>query len=307
MKILVCGANGQVGRDIINRAPAFGLEAIGLDRSQLDITQADQVEQAVLRYRPALIINSAAYTNVDGAETDQALADAVNRDGPGNLAAVAQKYGIALLHISTDYVFSGEAKTPYRETDTTGPTGVYGASKLAGEAMIQDRLAKHVILRTSWVYGIHGNNFVKTMLRVGAQRDELSVVCDQFGCPTKASTIAETLLELARRYKRQGDLPWGLYHYSGRSPCSWYDFAVEIFQQAQAQGLLENRPTVFAIPTSEYPTPAQRPLWSVLDCTRFESTFGLPTRDWRDELTGVIGHLAQVERSAQQMEQRARA
>ena len=191
-------------------------------------------------------------------------------------------------------MFSGNARAPYREDDEVAPTGVYGASKLAGEAAIQAVLDEHLILRTSWVYGVHGHNFVKTMLRLGCQRDALSVVADQFGCPTQAGSIADALLELAQRYAQNGMLAWGLYHYSGRSPCTWFDFAVEVFRQAEAKGMLAARPKVSPISTAQYPTPARRPPWSVLDCSKFEATFGIETRDWHDDLSIVLDALSKT-------------
>jgi len=295
MRILVCGASGQVGHELVDRAHAYGLEALGMARGQLDITNADQVVQTVSRLKPRLIINAAAYTHVDNAETHSEQAYAVNRDGAAILAEAARKADIPLLHISTDYVFSGEAQTPYKETDEVAPTGVYGASKLAGEAAIQAVLDQHVVLRTSWVYGVHGHNFVKTMLRLGRQRDSLSVVADQFGCPTQAGSIADVLLQLAQRYAREGTLAWGIYHYSGRSFCTWFDFAVEVFRQAEAKGILPKQPQVSSITTAQYPTPARRPVWSVLDCSKFETTFGMATHDWHDDLAPVLDALGSAD------------
>ncbi|HBM10392.1 dTDP-4-dehydrorhamnose reductase [Pseudomonas sp. Choline-3u-10] len=294
MRILVCGAGGQVGHELINRASGYGLEALGMTRDNLDITDAGQVADLVSRLKPGLIINAAAYTHVDNAETHSERAYSVNRDGAERLAHAARQASIPLLHISTDYVFSGNAQTPYREEDEVAPTGVYGASKLAGEAAIQAVLDEHIILRTSWVYGVHGHNFVKTMLRLGCQRDALSVVADQYGCPTQAGSIADALLELAQRYAQNGVLAWGLYHYSGRSPCTWFDFAVEVFRQAEAKGMLAARPKVSPISTAQYPTPARRPAWSVLDCSKFETTFGIETHDWHDDLSIVLDALAEA-------------
>lgn len=292
MRILVCGAGGQVGHELVDRAKQYGLEALGMTRDQLDITNAAQVADLVSRAKPGIIINAAAYTHVDNAETHSDQAYAVNRDGAARLAEAARQASIPLLHISTDYVFSGEAQTPYCETDEVAPTGVYGASKLAGEAAIESAMDQHLILRTSWVYGTHGHNFVKTMLRLGAQRDSLSVVADQFGCPTQAGSIADVLLHLAQRYERDGTLAWGLYHYTGRSSCTWFDFAVEVFRQAEAKGMLPKQPQVSPITTAQYPTPARRPAWSVLDCSKFETTFGIETLDWHDELSVVLDGLA---------------
>ncbi|MCQ4309595.1 dTDP-4-dehydrorhamnose reductase [Pseudomonas stutzeri] len=298
MRILVCGAGGQVGHELVDRASKYGLEALSMTREQLDITDADQVAAVVALLKPGMIINAAAYTHVDNAETHSEQAFAVNREGAARLAEAARYVSIPLLHISTDYVFSGEAREPYREEDEVEPTGVYGASKLAGEEAIRAVLDEHLILRTSWVYGAHGHNFVKTMLRLGRQRDSLSVVADQFGCPTQAGSIADVLLQLAQRYAREGWLAWGLYHYSGRSPCTWFDFAVEIFRQAAAKGMLPKQPQVSSITTAQYPTPARRPAWSVLDCTRFETTFGIATHDWHEDLSVVLDALATAETGA---------
>lgn len=298
MRILVCGAGGQVGHELVDRANKYGLEALSMTREQLDITDADQVAAVVALLKPGMIINAAAYTHVDNAETHSEQAFAVNREGAARLAEAARYACIPLLHISTDYVFSGEARKPYREEDEVAPTGVYGASKLAGEEAIRAVLDEHLILRTSWVYGAHGHNFVKTMLRLGRQRDSLSVVADQFGCPTQAGSIADVLLQLTQRYAREGSLAWGLYHYSGRSPCTWFDFAVEIFRQAAAKGMLPKQPQVSSITTAQYPTPARRPAWSVLDCSRFETTFGIATHDWHEDLSVVLDALATAETGA---------
>ncbi len=298
MRILVCGAGGQVGHELVDRANKYGLEALSMTREQLDITDADQVAAVVALLKPGMIINAAAYTHVDNAETHSERAFAVNREGAARLAEAARYACIPLLHISTDYVFSGEARKPYREEDEVAPTGVYGASKLAGEEAIRAVLDEHLILRTSWVYGAHGHNFVKTMLRLGRQRDSLSVVADQFGCPTQAGSIADVLLQLTQRYAREGSLAWGLYHYSGRSPCTWFDFAVEIFRQAAAKGMLPKQPQVSSITTAQYPTPARRPAWSVLDCSRFETTFGIATHDWHEDLSVVLDALATAETGA---------
>jgi dTDP-4-dehydrorhamnose reductase len=237
------------------------------------------------------VINAAAYTAVDKAETDQELAYAVNAGGVANLATAAEKMGIPLLHISTDYVFSGDGDKPYTPDDVTAPTGVYGLSKLSGEKQLLQHCSRHLVLRTSWVFGAHGNNFVKTMLRLGQDRDTLSVVADQHGGPTSAGSIADTLWALASIFQREGRLEWGVYHYSGFPACTWYDFADEIFTQAVSLGLLEKRPDLHAITTAEYPTPAKRPLWSVLDCQQLTDAYGLLPRNWVQELQPVLQQL----------------
>lgn len=290
MRVLICGARGQVGHELMRLAPV-GFEAVGMGSAELDIANADRMAATVEQVRPQLIVNAAAYTAVDKAESEPERAFAVNRDGVANLAAAAERLGIPLLHISTDYVFAGDASEPYREQEATGPTGVYGASKLAGEQALLAGCFRPMILRTSWVFGAHGNNFVKTMLRLGREREELSVVADQRGCPTSAASIARALWSLARQYREQGSLHWGLYHYSGTPACTWYDFAQEIFRQAHELGLLPRLPVVHAIATAQYPTPARRPAWSVLDCSKLREAHGIAPSDWREELRAVLMEL----------------
>mgnify|MGYP002651532852 CR=1 FL=1 len=290
MRVLITGANGQVGHEIMTLAPQ-GFEVLGLGSRELDITNADLLTATIERLQPQLIINAAAYTAVDKAESEPERAWAVNCAGVANLGLAAAKLGAPVLHISTDYVFAGDADTPYRETDPTAPAGVYGASKLAGEVELAEHCAQHIILRTSWVFGAHGYNFVKTMLRLARERSELSVVADQHGGPTSATSIARALWTLAERYREQGELAWGLYHYSGGPACTWYDFARGIFDAALEQGLLERMPQLNAIPTSAYPTPARRPAWSVLDCRKLQQALGINPADWRDELQAVLRRL----------------
>jgi dTDP-4-dehydrorhamnose reductase len=287
MRVLICGAGGQVGHELMRHAPAW-VEAIGLDSAALDITDAQAVKRSVETIRPELIINAAAYTAVDKAESDTQRAYAVNRDGVAWLAREAERLAIPLFHISTDYVFAGDADEPYLETDATGPTGIYGHSKLAGELELAANCSRHLILRTSWVFGSHGSNFVKTMLRLGRERGELSVVADQRGCPTSANSIALALWRLADDYRQRGGLTWGCYHFSGQPACSWHGFAEEIFRQASHMGLLARAPNVKAITSAQYPNPAKRPEWSVLNCGKLSRTYGIEPADWRDELHQVL-------------------
>lgn len=287
MRVLITGSSGQVGHELMRLVPS-GFEAIGMGSAELDITDAARVVDVVERVQPQLIINAAAYTAVDKAESEPERAYAVNRDGVAHLAGVAQKLAIPLLHLSTDYVFAGDGVAPYREQEATAPTGVYGASKLAGEQALMTGCSRHMILRTSWVFGAHGNNFVKTMLRLGRERDELSVVADQHGCPTSAASIAQALWALVRQYQLSGSLHWGLYHYSGTPACSWHGFAEEIFKQAHELGMLPRVPVVRGIDTAQYPTPAKRPAWSVLDCSLLHDTHGVVPADWREELQAVL-------------------
>lgn len=291
MRVLVTGARGQVGHELLQRAPE-GFEVIGLGSAELDIRDVLAVSTAVARLKPELIINAAAYTAVDKAESDTEQAWAVNCDGVRHLALAAQALGSPLLHISTDYVFAGDARKPYREEDATGPTGVYGASKLGGEQALQQYCPRHVILRTSWVFGAHGQNFVKTMLRLGRERDSLGVVADQQGCPTAALRIADALWRIAGRYREQSSLPWGIYHLGGIPACSWHEFACEIFRQTHDLRLLPRIPEVRSIASTDFPTLARRPAWSVLDCSKLLDQFGIRASDWRADLAEVLQDLA---------------
>ena len=287
MRVLVTGAQGQVGHELLQRVPD-GFVVFGYGSQELDISDEAQIRTVFEAVKPELVINAAAYTAVDKAETDVELAYAVNSDGVGYLASASENLGIPLLHISTDYVFSGNGEKAYTPDDATNPTGVYGLSKLAGEKQLLERCSRHLVLRTSWVFGAHGNNFVKTMLRLGGDRDTLSVVSDQRGGPTSAGSIADTLWALASIFQRDGRLAWGVYHYSGFPDCSWHEFAKEIFTQAAGLGLLEKPPYVSAIMTAQYPTPAKRPAWSVLDCQKLEDAHGLLSKNWVQELQMVL-------------------
>ena len=287
VKVLITGAAGQVGSELVKLAPV-GFEVVGYNSSELDITNAQQVQQIVAEQSPALIINAAAYTAVDKAESDAQRAYAVNETGVKNLAEAALSLGIPVFHISTDYVFDGTATEPYKETDPVGPTGVYGGSKLAGEQALANSGVKHIILRTSWVFGAEGNNFVKTMLRLGKERDTLGVVADQHGCPTSAASIANVLWQLAQKYVAENALPWGIYHFSNAPATTWHGFACEIFKKAVAAGFLEKAPVVNPIKTSDYPTPAKRPAWSVMDCSKMERVIALNIPCWECQLSKII-------------------
>ena len=287
MKVVITGAKGQVGYELMESAPA-DLEVFGFDSSTLDITDKKVVQSKIAEIQPDIIINSAAYTAVDLAESNAADAWRVNRDGVAHLGGVAHQLGIPVFHISTDYVFSGDASSPYKEDDLTTPSGVYGESKLAGEQILRSTCHQHIVLRTSWVFGAHGNNFVKTMLRLASDRDKLSIVSDQVGSPTSARSIAKTIWKLVELYQHHSNLNWGVYHFSGSPACSWYEFSKEIFDQALDIGLLNQKPVISPIVTSEYPTPAKRPLYSVLDCSSIKQQFGIDPSDWRDELILVL-------------------
>ncbi|VVP59779.1 dTDP-4-dehydrorhamnose reductase [Pseudomonas fluorescens] len=290
MRAFITGAHGQVGYELLQRVPSE-FSAFGYRSQDLDISSSEQVLEAFKTIKPELVINAAAYTAVDEAESEAERAYAVNRDGVALLAAAAEELGIPIFHISTDYVFSGDKNEPYTPEDVTNPTGVYGLGKLAGEQQLQQRCSRNVILRTSWIFGSHGNNFFKTMLRLGRDRDALSVVSDQYGCPTSAGSIADTPWALASIYQKERHLKWGLYHYSGFPTCTWYDFAGEIFRQSISLDLLEKHPTLNVTTTAQYPPPAQRPASSVLDNQELEA-YGLKPKNWRQELHMVLKQLA---------------
>lgn len=290
MRVMIAGALGQVGHELTRLAPS-GFTVIALSSTELDISNQEQVTSKFSELQPQLVINAAAYTAVDKAESERDRAYAVNAKGAENLAVASEKLGIALLHISTDYVFNGDSNTAYKETAPTSPTGVYGASKLAGELAVADHCAKHIILRTSWVFGVHGNNFVKTMLRLGQTRDELGVVADQHGSPTSAASIAKALWTLAAQYKEHTTLHWGTYHFSGTPATTWHGFAEEIFRQAVELKQLEKAPRVKPINTVDYPTPARRPAWSVMDCGLIQETLNIEQSDWRNELSYMLKEL----------------
>ncbi len=293
MSILVTRANGQVGWELANRARARGLPLAALNRQDLDITDADAVAACVRQYRPGLVINAAAYTAVDRAESEPEQAFAVNRDALGHLARACRERGCPLFHISTDYVFSGDRAGAYREDDPVSPLGVYGESKWAGEVVLRESLPRHLIVRVSWVFGVHGHSFVKTMLRLAAERDELRVVNDQHGCPTAARDIADVLLGLADRYLNGEMLKWGTYHYCGTPATTWFDFAGAIFKLAGREGLRVPA-RVVPITTADYPTPAARPANSVLDCRGAEERLSIRRRPWSRALEEVVRRWAEA-------------
>lgn len=286
--ILLVGANGQVGWEVERRAPEAGFACHALGRADLDITQQEAVLRAVDRLAPALAVNVAAYTAVDRAESEIETAFAVNRDGAAYLAEACASADLPLIHLSTDYVFDGRKQTPYREEDAVAPLGVYGRSKLAGEEAVRRSCTKHVILRTSWIYGIHGHNFVKTMLRLGRERETLRVVDDQSGCPTFAGDLARAILTLASRLKSQAwpDSVFGTFHCAGEGATTWFDFARVIFKEASP--MLRQVPRIEAIKTADYPTPAKRPPYSVLDCSRLAEVHGIVLRPWRVSLAEML-------------------
>jgi dTDP-4-dehydrorhamnose reductase len=296
MRILLTGANGQVGWELSNRGAKRGLEILALDHSDLDITDPVSVSREVNRPGVSLVVNAAGYTAVDQAESEPELAFAVNRDGPAYLASACGKAGIPLVHISTDYVFDGQKKGVYLVTDPVSPLSVYGKSKAAGEVEVRKHLREHFILRTGWVYGVHGHNFVKTMLRLGREREVVQVVTDQYGCPTYAADLAETILRIATQFLEGGQVHWGTYHYCGKGVTSWHGFAEEIFRLASGDSSLKVK-RVEPISTSEYPTPAQRPASSILDCSVLEHTFNIHPQPWAESLAQMLAVLFSVKKT----------
>ena len=281
MKALVTGAGGQLASELLSRPPAdWAVEAIS--EIDLDIRDALAVEAAVARSRPDIIINAAAYTAVDRAETEADVAWAVNRDGAANLARAATAAGARMAHVSTDFVFDGRASRAYRPDDAPGPLGIYGASKLAGEVAVLAEAPGALILRTSWVYSPHGGNFLKTMLRLMGERDEVRVVADQIGTPTSAANLADGLWGLVLA----GAV--GIHHYTDAGVASWYDFAQAIAEEAHAVGLLQRTLRVVPIATEDYPTPARRPAFSVLDKSSTWAILDRRSVHWRPALRDVL-------------------
>lgn len=281
--LLVPGGKGQVGFEVTRQAAEYGFTPVPLDLPELDLTDKSSVSAAFAEHKPAAVINCAAYTAVDKAEEDQNTAYAVNRDAVANLAEACAVAGIPLLHISTDYVFDGKGNDAYRETDETGPESIYGKSKLEGEQVLAETLPEHIILRTAWVYGIEGNNFIKTMLRVGQERGALKVVHDQHGSPTHAADIAETLLDMAAQIRDGKNDGYGIYHYTGAGVTTWHDFAAKVFEVLKAERGVKVGLT--AITTAEYPTPAARPANSALDCRKIGKVFGIAPKPWQDRVS----------------------
>ena len=274
--VLVVGKSGQLARSMA-ACGWDGLDIVCLGRDELDLSRPQRIPARLEAHRPALVVNAGAYTAVDKAESEADMAFAVNRDGPAALAAACAQADIPLIHVSTDYVFDGTKTCAYREDDAVSPLGVYGASKLAGEEAVRAAAPRHMILRTSWVYSPYGANFVKTMLRLAETRDDVSVVCDQVGCPSYAPDIADAIAALVPRLL-SGEEIYGTFHMAGCDATTWHDFAAGIFAEAGKRGL--HVPSLSAIPTSEYPTPAKRPMNSRLDCARLEAATGLRLPGW---------------------------
>lgn len=259
MKILAIGSRGQLGWELAKQEKHINFEILAVDLPELDITNTAQIENIFALFKPSIVINAAAYTNVDKAETDHGLAFAVNKDGPANLAKVCAKTNAPFIHISTDFVFDGNRTVPYNELDPVSPLSIYGKSKADGENEVKIQLKEHIILRTSWLYGIHGHNFVKNMLRLGREKKFIKVVDDQYGSPTCAADLSETIWAVVSYIRNGSEVDWGTYHYCGEG-----------------------------ITTAEYPTPAKRPAFSALACRLIKNKFGINTKPWQESLKITI-------------------
>jgi dTDP-4-dehydrorhamnose reductase len=305
MKILVLGSSGQVGSElraqleVVLSGAGAAIEVTLAARAQVDMTDLPALRAFLEQNSPDWVINATAYTAVDKAETEVSLAYDVNEDAVYCFAEYCRAKKVRLVHISTDYVFDGDGVVPFGETHAVSPLGIYGASKLAGEDAIRNTLSRHIILRTAWVFGATGNNFVKTMLRLAESRTELGVVGDQFGSPTSARGIAKTIAILMSQMLEASDDDerWGTYHYSGYPFVSWAEFASEIFHQAHEKSMIELAPVVNAITTEEYPTPAKRPKNSRLDCSKIHGAFGVEPDDWRRSLNDMLDEIKGVSAS----------
>jgi dTDP-4-dehydrorhamnose reductase len=284
----VLGAGGQVGRELRRHSWPVDTRLVAFDRAGLDITRREAVFATIAGERPDLVINAAAYTAVDGAESEPDAAWAANCAGPAHIAAACLEVGIPLIHISTDYVFDGTKSGAYREDDPVNPLGVYGASKEAGERAVREMLREHVILRTAWVYSAHGHNFVKTMLRLAGERSVPRVVADQTGSPTGAAGIAGAITRIAQHAKND-NTAWGTYHFAGAGAVTWHGFAKATFDLASRWRGPPSR--VDSVTTVDYPTPARHPANSVPDCSRIATAFGIAPRPWRAMLAEVIEEL----------------
>ena len=305
MRIAVIGSGGQVGSELVgldwsSYLAEHKVEVISFTRAELDVTNEAAVRTTLSEVKPDWVINASAYTAVDKAESDSVAAYSVNAVGPEILARYSNELGAKLIHISTDYVYPGEGSAPLTEDDAVGPTGVYGASKLAGELLVSRACPEHIILRTAWVYGASGGNFVKTMLRLGADRENLNIVSDQWGGPTSAVGIAGAIATMigvvTDRDAGSEDLShlWGTYNFSGEPHVNWAQFAQAIFSEAVSLGLISSEPVIEPITTEQYPTPAKRPFNSRLSNQKIADVFGLQPDDWRASLKDMLVELREA-------------
>lgn len=290
MKILVTGANGQLGREFIKCSNNQGFFCVGLNRDELDIQNISRIHKAIEKYEPDYLINAAAYTAVDNAETESDIAFSINETAVSHLAKACKDANIPIIHFSSDYVFSGNKTGLYSEKNIPEPLNIYGKSKLAGEYALQHEYEKFLIFRTSWVFSMHGNNFLKNMLRLGSEQDKISVVADQLGKPTSASELAQICLEIL---KNKNLCQWGTYHLAQPEETNWYEFAKVIFDKARLLGFPLKMNSLTPISSHQFPTAASRPTNSALDCRLFENTFNLSIKPWDESVEEVILDLLQ--------------
>ena len=290
MKILVIGTRGQLGWELSRQGTNHGFDILPSNLPDFDIADRQSVNSHMKQADASLVVNASAYNAVDKAESEPELAYAVNDDGPGFLADCCARAGIPLMHISTDYVFNGNKKDLYLESDPVSPICVYGRSKAAGEEKVRETLREHMIIRTAWLYGVHGHNFVKTMLRLGKNQEQIRVVDDQSGSPTFAADLAGAILKIASDIRKDNPIQWGTYHYCGQGVTTWHGFSKEIFRLAKRYDSFILK-KIEAIHTSEYPTPAQRPFNSSLDCSLIGKQLGIYPKGWKDSLEVMIDRI----------------
>ena len=288
----IIGKNGQLGKALLHQSPGDNVAVEVFGRASCDIAERNSVEQSLGNKALDMVVNAAAYTAVDQAEKEPERAYAVNAQGPANLASFCARQYIPLIHISTDYVFDGTKTTAYRESDALAPLGVYGASKAQGEDNVRNLLARHVIIRTSWLYSATGHNFVKTMLRLGREKSVLKIVDDQHGCPTSAADLADGIWQIVAAVRRDERSFWGTYHFCNQGETTWYGLAQAVFERVRVySGYALQMKQLLPIPTSAYPTPARRPAYSVLNCDHIQSTFQMKIRRWQSALYDTMDTL----------------
>jgi dTDP-4-dehydrorhamnose reductase len=294
MKLLIIGSKGQLGSELVIECKRNDFSFLALDLPEFNITDPSQVKKTLADFKPSIVINASAYTNVDMAETEPEIAYTVNSDGPANLAVSCDKNRIPIIHISTDYVFDGSKGQPYAESDPVSPLGIYGKSKEKGENKLRSILKQHIILRTSWLYSAYGNNFVKTMLKLGKEKEIIKVVSDQYGCPTCAADLAEAVVDISKQITQNFKIAWGTYHYCGLGITTWHEFAKAIFEIA-SQYQIYKVSSVEAITTAQYPTKTKRPAFSALDCDLFKKHFGINIKPWQESLEKTIERILNIE------------
>jgi|TARA_B110000908_G_scaffold8787_2_gene10875 dTDP-4-dehydrorhamnose reductase len=287
MKVLLIGASGQVGRCLSDILPSTGFEIKLSSRSDIDLLDLDRMEEKIMKFKPNIIINTAAYTNVDMAESDHDNANRINNTAVLRLAQICKSINSSLIHLSTDYVFNGQSNTPYSECDETDPLGIYGKTKRLGEIAIQDAMDRFIIIRTSWIFSEYGNNFLKTMLRLGEKNTNLKIVGDQKGQPTYAHDIANAVLKIINKINL-GSKDWGIYHYSGNETTSWFNFAQSIFEERHLLKTSYKNPLLVKISSKEFKTKAERPMFSVLDNSKIFNTFNVNPSNWKTAIKEVL-------------------